>query len=392
MKIGERWLLPEGIRELLPEQASRVERLRCLLLDQCRLWGYELVMPPLAEYTDALLAGLGADLELMTCKFPDLDTGKMLGVRADITPQVARIDAHSLARKEVTRLCYAGATLLSLPDSFSTNRSPLQLGAELFGSPAVDADEEIMSLLLTLFEKVSMRANLTIDLGHVAVGEAVLNHTGLPLDQRRSVISALQRKSRPDLEAICADLDDDTRETLLTLSRLHGGGDVISQARAAFSELPGVVSALDSLSGAIKNIERQFPGCSLYVDLTEHRGFRYHSGLVFAVYAEGYGSALAKGGRYDNVGVAFGRGRPATGFAIDLISWADLLPQEKVLDNTVLAPADESALLRSKINDLRADGVVVINALSDGEHPRCSHNLVFMDGEWVVEKRGDLNQ
>ena len=311
-----RWLLPEYFEDILPAEAMRVETLRRRLLDLFFSHNYELVIPPLLEYTDSLLTGTGHDLELRTFKVVDQLSGRMMGLRADITPQVARIDAHLLNREGVTRLCYCGSVLHTRPAGAAATREPIQLGAELFGAAGVDADLEVLQLLCRALEVAGAR-NARIDIGHVSVFRAIAHAGGVPAQVESELFEALQKKDVPDLRELTKKLDARTREALLALPDLYGGPDVLE---AAEKKLPKI----GELTRALGTLRRLAGACSLPVslDLAELRGYHYHSGVVFDAYCDGVAATVARGGRYDEVGKAFGRARPATGFSIDLRSLA----------------------------------------------------------------------
>ena len=391
MVSDKRWLLPDGIDELLPEQAAAVEALRRALLDDCAGWGYRYVIPPLVEFTDSLLVGLGADLDVLTCKFSDRSSGRTLGVRADITPQVARIDAHSLAEAGVTRLCYAGSTLHSTPQSVLSGRSPIQLGAELYGCAEIAADLEVIDLMLTLLERadtVEQHGPVTLDVGHVGVYEAVLRDAGIDAEVADAVFDALQRKSLPDLEAVFAGEQSELQTLLVTLVNLHGGVDVLDRARDSLEGIPDAQSALDQLEQVVATVAASHPDVAVYIDLAELRGFRYHTGLVFAAYLEGFGAAVAKGGRYDNVGAVFGRNRPATGFAFDLKAVTAASGQQSGAESWISAPESNDPKLVARIRELRAAGRTVVLALNGQSDPRCREQLVGVDGDWICQPLG----
>jgi ATP phosphoribosyltransferase regulatory subunit len=379
-----RWLLPNGIDELLPEQAGRVEGCRRLLLDTCATWGYEYVEPPLVEFTDSLLVGLGADLEVLSCKFADRETGRTLAVRADITPQVARIDAHSLGRAGVSRLCYAGSTLKSVADTILADRSPVQLGAEIFGCAGIDADIEIVELVLSLVRK-SHLSEITFDIGHVGFCQLVLDSAGLRAEQQEEILALLARKANSELDKLLTGLGRDQRLKVSQLASMHGGLDVLSRAKDVFGDLAGVNDVIGDLEAVLSCCERADSGISVYIDLTEAHGYRYHSGIVFALYARELGAAIAKGGRYDGVGEVFGRKRPATGFAVDLKAWSSLarLPQGQA--TRISSPVDACPVLMRKESELRTEGHVVVKAVGGEIDVRCSHQLVNRESEWLVE-------
>ena len=384
MSDTTRWLLPNGIDELLPEQARRVEHCRRRLLDICAGWGYEYVVPPLVEFSDSLLVGLGADLDELTCKFADRETGKTLAVRADITPQVARIDAHSLGRANVTRLSYAGSTLKSVANSIPADRSPVQMGAEIFGSADIAADVEVVDLLLSLVTQNGL-SDVTFDIGHVAFCDLVLNATGLDSEQRETVLSLLARKATSELDRFLMKLSDQSeRDQVQLLASMHGGRDVITRAREGFANVPGVGALMDDLEAVLASCDRN-GNVNVYIDLTEAHGYRYHSGVVFALYARELGAPIAKGGRYDGVGEAFGRSRPATGFAIDLKAWSMLAETPEVANTFVSSPAIDCRELLTAESALRAAGTVVIKALGDSIDPRCTQQLVRIEDKWLLK-------
>ncbi|MDX1733825.1 MAG: ATP phosphoribosyltransferase regulatory subunit [Halioglobus sp.] len=384
----DHWQLPDGVEEVLPGQAETVERLRRQLLDLYQGWGYRLVIPPLVEFTESLLVGLGEDLDLLTFKMTDQISGRTLGIRADITPQVARIDAHSLAEEGVTRLCYAGSTLHTRPATLLASRSPIQLGAELYGDDSSGADVEIVRLMLATLEAAGL-ADVTLDLGHVGVYQAVLAAAGLPGDVEKTVFDALQRKSIPDLTAALAGVESAAADTIIALADLHGDDSVLLRARALFEDsAPQAIAAIDALAELSADLRRLQPDLNVYFDLAELRGYHYHTGLLFAAYVPGHGQALANGGRYNDVGGAFGRARPATGFATDLKALTALSPSTTVGPGAISMPdVDDPDLLRA-VDELRAAGEIVINSLSGQADPRCDRELVEEDGNWRVRDLG----
>lgn len=387
MTSDNRWLLPDGIDELLPERAAAVEALRRQLLDHCHGWGYRYVIPPLVEFTDSLLVGLGADLDVLTCKFGDRLSGRTLGVRADITPQVARIDAHSLGEAGVTRLCYAGSTLHSAPQSVMASRSPIQLGAELYGCASINADLEVIRLLLSLLKSLAIAPNhrpMTLDVGHVGVYQAIMLSAGLDDDTALAVFDALQRKSAPDLSLALAQVDVKVADQLRALAQLHGDASVLVAARELLQNEPEALLALDQVATVVEVVTREFGDVAIYIDLSELRSFEYHTGLVFAAYLEGVGTAVAKGGRYDNIGSVFGRQRPATGFACDLKALAAANTQAAPLRGAVAVPTRDDPELAMKVAQLRAEGRVVIAVIDDMVDPRCSEQLTKSGAAWVL--------
>jgi ATP phosphoribosyltransferase regulatory subunit len=307
-----KWLLPEYIEDILPAEAMRIEQLRRKVLDLFFRKKYELVMPPLLEYMDSLLTGTGHDLELRTFKVVDQLSGRMMGVRADITPQVARIDAHLLNRKGVTRLCYCGSVLHTRPAAPGATREPIQIGAEMYGEAGVAADVEMLELLCEALELAGAR-NVRIDIGHVAVFRAIAGK--IARDQESELFEALQRKDVPALNSLTKKLPAKVREALLLLPNLYGGVEVLDEADKRLPRIAEVTKALATLRRLAKACK--FPAS---FDLAELRGYHYHSGVVFDAYCDGVTGAVARGGRYDEVGKAFGRARAATGFSIDLRS------------------------------------------------------------------------
>ena len=318
-----KWILPEHIDDILPAEAERIEALRRALLDHFRAQGYRLVQPPMVEHLESLLTGTGRDLELQTFKVVDPLSGRLLGFRADMTPQVARIDAHLLNREGVTRLCYCGSVLHTRPAGPAATREPIQLGAELYGDAGVEADLEILRLLCQALELAAVR-NARVDIGHVAVFRAIAHAAGVSPELEAQLFEALQRKDSPTLGELTKGLNAKTREALLALPHLYGGPEVLELAEKRLPKLA-------ELSRALGTLRRLAQACSLPVslDLAELRGYHYHTGVVFDAYCDAAGDAsqpasqpVARGGRYDEVGKAFGRARPATGFSIDLRSLA----------------------------------------------------------------------
>jgi len=311
-----KWLLPEFVEDILPAEAMRIERLRRRILDLFFRNHYELVMPPLLEYTDSLLTGTGHDLELRTFKVVDQLSGRTMGLRADITPQVARIDAHLLNRKGVTRLCYCGSVLHTRPASPGATREPIQIGAELYGAAGVAADLEIQKLLCDALKAATLK-RVRLDVGHVAVFRSLAHAAGLRADLEAGLFEALQRKDTPEIERLAGPLERKTRDALLLLPQLYGGPEILDVASRRLPKIDGLKRALATL----RALARACP-VPVSFDLAELRGYHYHSGVVFDAYCDGVTGAVARGGRYDEVGRAFGRARPATGFSIDLRSIA----------------------------------------------------------------------
>jgi ATP phosphoribosyltransferase regulatory subunit len=378
-----RWVLPEYIQDALPDEARKVECLRRALLDAFAVRGYQLVQPPLLEYLDGLLTGAGQDLELRTFKLVDQLSGRSMGVRADMTPQVARIDAHLLNRRGVSRLCYCGSVLHSLPATLVATREPLQLGAEIYGHAGLEADVEIIRLLAESLALTRLPAT-RIDLGHVGLFRALVAMAGLEAEQEQTLFALLQAKDVPSIAELLAGTGGPASDGLLALSALYGEpGEVLARARAALPDAAPVRAALDELeclAGELADLPLSF-------DLADLRGYHYHSGAVFAAYGGSSPAALALGGRYDQVGLAFGRGRPATGFSLDLRQLALELPDLPARGG-VLAPCGREAGLADAIDALRAAGEVVMIGLPGHEgswrEAGCDRQLVLQNGVWIV--------
>ena len=381
------WSLPEAIADILPAEARRIETLRRSLLDLFRSYGYELVMPPLLEYVESLLSGTGRDLDLQMFKLIDQMSGRTMGLRPDITPQAARIDAHLLNREGVTRLCYAGSVLYARPRSLTGTREPFMVGAELFGHAGIEADLEVQDLLLATLRAAGI-VTLRLDLGHAEILRAILASDLRGFMMAERVYPLLQKKDREALAALDGELDRATCAALSTLCGLYGGADTLASARAMLPPLPRIAAALDVLERLVGALD-----CSdVTIDLADLRGYHYHSGVMFAAYCPGLPSAVARGGRYDEVGLAFGRARAATGFSLDLRELAALAPRADVR-LAIRAPWSEDDILRgalrTEVARLRATGETVIQSLpgndaSQVEHD-CDRTLVACDGTWRIE-------
>ena len=378
-----RWLLPEYIQDVLPDEARQIEQLRRQMLDAFAVRGYQLVVPPLLEYLDGLLTGAGQDLRLKTFKLIDQLSGRTMGVRADMTPQVARIDAHLLNRAGVSRLCYCGSVLHSLPGSLTATREPLQLGAELYGHGGMEADEEIIRLLGETLVNTGF-PGLRIDLGHVGLFRALADGAGMVPEREEELFELLQAKDVPSLEGVLAGVPEPARSALLALPGLYGDASVLKRARTELPSLPAIdraLAELESLAEALSDLPISF-------DLADLRGYHYHSGVVFAAYGAGLPGAVALGGRYDRAGMAFGRERPATGFSLDLRQLVLALP-EPTPQGAVAAPQDKDPSLLATMAALRAAGTVVVPMLPGHEgtwnEAGCDRQLVLRDGRWVVE-------
>lgn len=384
--IVDRWLLPEGIEEVLPDRAIKVERLRRRLLDLYHAWGYDLVIPPLVEFTESLLSGSGADLDLMTCKMVDQLSGRMMGVRADITPQVARMDAHSLRRSGPNRLCYAGQVLYTRPRSQVESRSPIQLGVELFGEQGLEADIEVVLLLLETLKQAGI-GDLHLDVGHVGIFRALEEQAQLDPVQGRELFELLQSKDASLKDWVRDHVTDPAiGQALAVLPSLAGSTDILATAHAALGDCPAAVTAaLEQLSALVEVVRQRTEAVDIYLDLGELRGYHYHTGLVFAAYSGGSLAPLGNGGRYDHVGEAFGRPRPATGFGVDLGLLASLVEQDEEITPGIYVAATERADMLAEIRRLREQGERVVTGFSDRQADfqelHCDRELVeTMDG------------
>lgn len=390
MSIADRWLLPDGIEELLPAQAARAEYLRRQLLDLYSSWGYELVMPPLVEFTESLLVSGNNDLDLQTCKLTDQLSGRLMGVRADITPQTARIDAHGLIRQGATRLCYAGSTLHARPKTALASRSPIQIGCEFYGVAGVEADCEVISLMLET-ARVAGIQSVTLDLGHVAIFRSLAELAKLDAEQEQVLFDILQRKATTELNAFVSFsvTNPIAAKLLLALPTWQGNCGALERARAS-SSLAGaptaVLEAITQLEKIAVCVEQRAPDVKLYFDLSELRGYHYHTGVVFALYVAGVGEAIANGGRYDNFGAAFGRARPASGFSADLKHLMDLGSTSEQHPNAIWAVLDGSSAQWQAIAALRAKGERVI-ASGSGEirDASCDRELTLVNSQYQIK-------
>lgn len=387
MTYADRWLLPDGVEEILPAEAKAIDSLRRRLLDLYSTWGYDMVIPPLLEYTDSLLIGLGRDVDLLTFKVTDQLSGRTLGIRADITPQTARMDAHSFVRTGANRLCYAGHVVHTRPKNPLATRTPIQAGLEFYGEPGVAADIEVVSLLLESLQVAGL-PRLHIDLGHVGIYRAIAADAGLTKDQEDTFFELLQRKASTEIRAwVAANIADSSKaELFLALPGLAGGRNVLSKARSLFIGVKAAQAAVDQLNEVASIIEQRYPSAELYFDLGELRGYHYLTGLVFAAFAPGYGNPIASGGRYDHIGEVFGRARPATGFAVDItaISKLGLLSKSSVTAIAVVETGD--TLQWQAIQNLRQQGqrVMAVGQNADLSELGCDRQLVLKDGQYQV--------
>jgi ATP phosphoribosyltransferase regulatory subunit len=392
MEMG-RWLVPDGIEDILPKEAEQIEFWRCELLDEFSRWGYDLVMTPMVEFTQSLLTGKAVDLQLDTCQLVDQVSGKMMGVRADMTPQVARIDAHRLHTKLPSRLCYAGEVLRARPDAVSSSRSPIQVGAELFGHAGVQSDIEVMELMLANCHRIGL-SHLTLALGHVAIYRALSNLLGLSEEQDAQAQAILQRKSLPEWRFWCDSLtmrQPNIKLALLALPQLCGDAQqVLREAELVLANLDKTIDAsLARLKQVVQHLNMTHEGLSIHLDLTDLRGFKYHTGIVFGVIEPNRQRMIASGGRYDDSGVDFGVARSATGFSLDLRQLMDLpLPVHPKKRKRILAPAVADLKLVALIHQLRHEGHSVVIGFADldwsSQKQACDMELVKENDQWAV--------
>ena len=382
------WLLPEFIEDVLPNDAARIESMRRQLLDLFKVHGYQYVIPPTLEYMESLITGTGYDLDLATFKVVDQLTGRLMGIRADMTPQAARIDAHMLNHQGVSRLCYAGTVLRTKPDGLARTREPLQLGAELFGHAGIESDIEIQRLMIAALQLLGLN-ELHIDFSHVAIFEALVQAGNINASLEQALYAALQSKDKVLVASLAADLPADTKAALVNLTNLNGDASILDRAEKSLPNLPAIKKALADLRVVAAKISSSNVHVSF--DLCELRGYNYHSGIVFAAYAKGYAGPIALGGRYDEVGLSFGRARPATGFSLDLRGAVTSLPPAS-LPKAILAPASNDATLQASlqasINALRGQGEVVIQLLlNESSSPAelgCDRELRKQGNAWLV--------
>ena len=384
-----RWLLPEDIADVLPAEARKVETLRRAILDLYQSYGYELVAPPILEFLDSLLTGTGSDLNLQTFKLVDQMSGRTLGLRADITPQVARIDAHLLNRAGVTRLCYAGSVAHARTPVGSSAREDLQLGAEIYGCATWEADFEAITLLLKTLSIAGL-GKVYLDLSHAGILAGILVDQKLDKETIETLYSLLQTKDRPRLSQWAACLPAKTTEALMALTELNGPcAEVLVKAKKVLPKHAAIDQALSDLERLVAAVSSS-SGLDLSIDLADLRGYQYHSGVMFAAYVEQLPQPIARGGRYDHVGQAFGRSRPATGFSLDLLTLANLSPL-KVRKMAIAAPWLEDAALGKAIAALRDSGEVVIQVMAgekfEAAEYECDRELVKQGSSWEVKKK-----
>lgn len=386
--MSSAWLLPEHIADVLPAQARHIEELRRGLIDVARSYGCELVMPPLLEHIESLLSGAGTGhaLDLKTFKLVDQLSGRTLGLRSDSTLQVARIDAHLLNRVGVTRLCYCGPVLHALPQGLHSTREPLQFGAEIYGHGGLEADLEVLDLALDSLRSAGI-GGVMLDLGDARIVRGLLADVMLPAEQLDAVYAALASKDAAAVRELSPGCPAEVRRALQTLVRLYGGTEVLNAARRELPQRPLVQAALDDLQGLAQRVEQAHPEVNVGFDLADIGGNGYYSGVRFAAFVAGSPDAVARGGRYDEVGAAFGRNRAAVGFSLDLKALAAVAPAPPQ-HAAIRAPWAESAALRAKVRSLREQGETVARVLPGHEHEAqefaCDRELSLVDGEWTV--------
>ena len=390
MNTINRWLLPEGVEEILPPKAIELENLCRTIIDLFSTWGYELVIPPMVEYLESLLTGTGGDLDLKTFKLTDQLNGRLMGIRADITPQVARIDAHLLKRDTPTRLSYLGSVLHTRPGKSGETRAPLQVGAELYGHSGVASDIEIVKLMLATLKQVGINKTY-IDIGHIGIFRTLSADSSLSLIQQEKVFEVLQRKAKDELKCLHKEwgITNAVSKALVEIVDLNGDITVLDEAKKLLAKIsPDSLQYLDEIKALTESIAGQSE-VSINVDLAELRGYHYHTGMIYTAFVPGEGEGIAFGGRYDDIGSAFGRARPATGFSTDVKS---LLKQQSISKKTtsnIFAPLSSDMTLDEKINALRKSGKIVIEELegqqASASEMNCDQQLSFVNGEWVVE-------
>lgn len=393
MTTKQHWILPEGIEEVLPQQAAKFESMRRMLLDLYASWGYELVMPPTIDFIESLLTGTGHDLDLQTFKLVDQMSGRTLGLRADMTPQVARIDAHQLQRDVPTRLCYIGTVLRTRPESIGDSRSPLQVGAELYGHAGVESEVEIIGLMLQTFAALEI-PDIYLDLGNVDIYRGLAKQAGLSQQDESLLFDMLQRKAVTEINALLDSLsiDNNMKKMLSGLSSLNGDISVLDKARALLVDADDLVKqAVDYLQKtaelmAQKLADINMGGVKLHFDLSELHGYHYKTGVVFAAFVPRLGQAIARGGRYDDIGQIFGRARAATGFSTDLKVLNRLSNKQFATPVKIFAPLDAD---QKVVAALRAEGKIVIEQLpgqkTDANAMACEKALCLVDGQWSIK-------
>ncbi|MDO8827881.1 ATP phosphoribosyltransferase regulatory subunit [Methylophaga sp.] len=392
MTLKESWLLPEGIDELMPEEAAQLERMHRLLVDRMQSWGYQLVVPPLVEYLDSLLTGTAKTLDLQTFKLIDQLSGRLLGIRADMTPQVARIAAHRLRdNSDVLRLCYIGSVLHTLPAGQASSRNPIQLGAEIYGHAGPESDMESIQLMLELLKISGVAGSISLDIGHVGIYRGLADFAQLDDEQEQALFSAMQRKALPEIESLLSSyaIDEPAKNMLLALSELNGGVEVLDKAKQILKDAPAsVLQALETLNSLADMSQQRLSGINLNFDLAELRGYHYHTGVVFAAYQSNSAQAIALGGRYDDIGQDFGHAQPATGFSLDLKKLVTSFPKPTEKRQLITANWSSDQTQLDMVESLREQGNIVVFALP-GSTIHTEKTLVQQDGRWQVVDTGN---
>lgn len=391
MRLKESWLLPEGIDELMPEEAEQLERIHRQLVDRMQSWGYQLVVPPLVEYLDSLLTGTAKTLDLQTFKLIDQLSGRLLGIRADMTPQVARIAAHRLRDNvDILRLCYIGSVLHTLPVGQANSRNPIQLGAEIYGHAGPESDMESIQLMVELLKISGVPGPIFLDIGHVGIYRGLADFAELDEVQEQALFSAMQRKALPEIESLLADyaIAKPVRSMLAALSELNGDVSVLDKAKLILKDAPdSVLKALDTLNVLAEMSEKRLHGIQLNFDLSELRGYHYHTGVVFAAYQSDSAQAIALGGRYDDVGQDFGHAQPATGFSLDLKRLVTSFPKPTEKRQVISASWATDPVQLETVAKLREQGNIVVFALP-GSTAQTEKTLIQQNGRWQVVETG----
>ncbi len=391
MLTQDRWLLPEGIEEIFPDEAEHLDQLGRLLIDQFHAWGYRLVMPPMVDFLDSLLTGSGYELDQQTLKFVDPLSGRLVGLRADMTPQVARIDARTAASGLPSRLCYLGNVIHGVGAHLEKTRNPIQVGAELYGHAGRTATAEVIRLMLETLRAAGVR-DVHLDLGHVGIYRALAQEAGLSEADEASLFDILQRKDATDLNQFLTQkaIRKEIQPLMKALLELNGPLEVLDEARRLLAEGgEQIQAALGELADLGTELKRRYPALPLHLDLAELRGYQYHTGIVFAAFVPGQGREIARGGRYDDIGKVFGFARPAVGFSADLKFLARLgAAAGRNTARRIFAPAIDDPALEQQVSALRADGRVVIQSLGHADETAeqlgCSESLILKDGRWVL--------
>ncbi|MDO9470130.1 MAG: ATP phosphoribosyltransferase regulatory subunit [Nitrosomonas sp.] len=381
----QNWLLPEYVEDILPIEALHIEVMRRQIIDLLMVHGYQQVIPPLLEYLESLLSGSGSDMDLHMFKVIDQLSGRMMGLRADMTPQVARIDAHLLNSEGITRLCYANSVLHTVPSGITQTREPLQVGAELYGHSGLESDLEVQRIMLQCLSVAGV-SKIHLDLGHVAVFRGLIKGASISRELEAELFAVLQAKDVSTLKELCIKLQKNTRDALMLLPQLYGDKNILIDAVKRLPDYPEIRTALNELNIVEEELKPTVD--KIAFDLADLRGYHYHTGMVFAAYANGCSNAIALGGRYDEIGKAFGRARPATGFSMDLRELFRLM-KPQTYPSGIRAPFQKkNKELDNIIEQLRSSGQIVVMDLpgQENESLDCNRQLVFQNGQWIVEE------